>query len=724
VNGLHKLLNAWVHSHNFETLSAFLYAIVDRIEPDVGPPKAAEKTLPQWASAQGEDEFGLWAELAYEGVVQRMRWIPPGRFGMGSPEDEPDRCDDEVLHEVELTRGYWLADTACTQALWVAVMGSNPSYFSEDANCPVEQVSWEDCQAFCEKLKAMFPGLEARLPSEAEWEYACRAGTQTPFSSGIDITPDQANYDGRYPYAGGTKGEYRETTVTVKSMPANPWGLYEIHGNVWEWCQDWYGEYSAEPQVDPTGPAEGHYRVFRGGCWDFQARVCRSACRNDWPPTHRRDDLGFRLAAGQPVQQNKLAGAEGARGTAEPSGAKPTSGPKATEAPHLRTSAEWMRWYREHMTQDDVGPLQVIHAMIAERDEALAKHDGGAVGRKAQARLLEGMPPGTSLCYWYRPNEMVTILGFPGDNEDHNCDTMGCASVCSHVVNWINVGALRARVKELERACDGSRALLDKTRQDLAKTREAVAERDEYLASLRKKMSDLQDQTGNHDAGLRRSISDLDATVARVKEERDAAVAERNALAERVRRQDVHLAVLRTERDEGRNRENGLKHAMSDMSASDMYAIANKVEAECDELRKRLAECIGGEMRKQGNVSDALAAMAATLSRVEAERDELRKRLSEGTDMVMAAQRNTNDASETLARVKEERDKLREAFCRFEKALNEATHERDKLREACEAALRMMSSEREPVVCGVLREALEVVRAGTDPAVLITKGHP
>jgi sulfatase modifying factor 1 len=254
--------------------------------------------LPQWASAQGEDEFGRWAELAHEGAVQRMRWIPPGRFGMGSPEDEPDRCDDEVLHEVELTRGYWLADTACTQALWVAVMGSNPSYFSEDANCPVEQVSWEDCQAFCEKLKAMFPGLEARLPSEAEWEYACRAGTQTPFSSGIDITPDQANYDGDCQYCGQSTGEHKGTTVPVRSLPSNRWGLYEIHGNVWEWCQDWYGEYSAKPQVDPTGPAEGLYRVNRGGCWDNRARYCRSAYRNHGLPAGRDDYLGFRLAAG------------------------------------------------------------------------------------------------------------------------------------------------------------------------------------------------------------------------------------------------------------------------------------------------------------------------------------------------------------------------------------------------------------------------------------------
>ena len=114
--------------------------------------------------------------------------------------------------------------------------------------------------------------MNARLPTEAEWEYACRAGTNTPFSFGDNITPEQVNYDGNYPYADGKKGLYREKTVPVKSLPANAWGLYEMHGNVWEWCQDWYGDYPAEPVTNPEGSQAGVERVVRGGSWDFSTR--------------------------------------------------------------------------------------------------------------------------------------------------------------------------------------------------------------------------------------------------------------------------------------------------------------------------------------------------------------------------------------------------------------------------------------------------------------------
>jgi hypothetical protein len=170
-----------------------------------------------------------------------------------------------------LSRGFWLADTACTQALWQAVTGAKPSYFKDDARNPVENVSWDEVQAFLSELNRRVPGLQARLPSEAEWEYACRAGTTTPFSFGDNITPEQVNYDGNYPYAGGEKGLYRQKTVPAGSLPANPWGLYEMHGNVWEWCADWYGDYPNTPQVDPTGPQTGASRVLRGGSWTSTA---------------------------------------------------------------------------------------------------------------------------------------------------------------------------------------------------------------------------------------------------------------------------------------------------------------------------------------------------------------------------------------------------------------------------------------------------------------------
>ncbi|WP_287697970.1 formylglycine-generating enzyme family protein [Accumulibacter sp.] len=254
----------------------------------------------RWRSEQalGFDAFGLFGEISVGGVSQRFRWISPGRFLMGSPVDEPERDGAEVQHEVALSRGFWLADTACTQAFWQAVTGSNPSHFQGDARNPVEQVSWDDAQRFIGKLKSRLPGLPVRLPTEAEWEYACRAGTTTPFSFGDQITPELVNYNGNYPYAGGEKGLDRQTTVPVASLPANPWGLYEMHGNVIEWCADWFGDYPAEPQVDPQGPQTGVYRVLRGGSWLDRGRLVRSALRHWFVAGYRYRRFGFRLALG------------------------------------------------------------------------------------------------------------------------------------------------------------------------------------------------------------------------------------------------------------------------------------------------------------------------------------------------------------------------------------------------------------------------------------------
>ena len=261
---------------------------------------------PPFADAWGDDAFGLWAdvELSASGergaVVQRLRWIEPGSFLMGSPEDELERDTDEgPQHQVTLTEGFWLADTACTQALWQAVTGANPSHFSGDPERPVEQVRWQNVQGFLRKLEALAPGCRAALPTEAQWEYACRAGTDTPFSFGEQITPEQVNYNGKYPYAGGEKGLYREQTAPVKSLPPNPWGLYEMHGNVWEWCRDGLRKYDSEPREDPTGPvleAEDVPRVVRGGSWFSDARWARSAYRRTWLPGYRLRDQGFRLS--------------------------------------------------------------------------------------------------------------------------------------------------------------------------------------------------------------------------------------------------------------------------------------------------------------------------------------------------------------------------------------------------------------------------------------------
>ncbi|MDS4040297.1 MAG: formylglycine-generating enzyme family protein [Candidatus Competibacter sp.] len=271
------------------------------------PPGPAPEHFPApWASDWGEDPYGLWQSLTYRGVRQAFRWLPPGRFLMGSPENEHARYDDELQHEVILTRGFWLAETTCTQALWQAVMGMNSSSFEGDRR-PVETVSWNEVQDFIEQLNGAVPELAARLPTEAEWEYACRAGTTTPFSFGEDITPEQVNYQGNYPYRGSMKGQYRGKTVEVASLPVNPWGLYEMHGNVWEWCQDWYAKDSV---VDPTGPATGEGRVLRGGSWINVGRRVRSAYRNHGEPGNRDALIGFRLALGPELRQDERAGGD------------------------------------------------------------------------------------------------------------------------------------------------------------------------------------------------------------------------------------------------------------------------------------------------------------------------------------------------------------------------------------------------------------------------------
>jgi formylglycine-generating enzyme required for sulfatase activity len=236
--------------------------------------------------------------LRVEGVEMALRWCPPGNFTMGSPKSEKDRQDDEHQVLVRLTQGFWLAETECTQGQWQAVMGSNPSDF-KGPKLPVETVSWDDAQEFIAKmngLKVLPTDWKWALPTEAQWEYACRAGTPTAFAFGDSLSSRQANFNGNYPYGGGAKGPYLKQTVDVGSYPANGWGLHDMHGNVWERCADWYGE-KLRGGVDPTGVSTGTDRVFRGGGWYFIGGGCRSAYRSGDPPDSRGYDLGFRLAA-------------------------------------------------------------------------------------------------------------------------------------------------------------------------------------------------------------------------------------------------------------------------------------------------------------------------------------------------------------------------------------------------------------------------------------------
>ena len=250
------------------------------------------------AERQADDAVGPCLTLSIGNAWQGFRWIPPGCFVMGSPVDEAERGSAEVLHEVQLSRGFWLADTACTQALWMAVWPVNPSHFADDARNPVENVAWHDAQRFIGELNRRLPGLQARLPTEAEWEYACRAGTTTPFSFGTTVSTDEVNYHGGFPYPGGEPGPYRQRTLPVGSLPPNAWGLYEMHGNVWEWCEDWYADYPTEPQIDPRGPTFGKMRVLRGGTWSDPARYARSATRSRIEPAYRPRSTGFRLVLG------------------------------------------------------------------------------------------------------------------------------------------------------------------------------------------------------------------------------------------------------------------------------------------------------------------------------------------------------------------------------------------------------------------------------------------
>lgn len=258
---------------------------------------------PPFASAWGDDVYGLWADLALPGtkeskaIRQRFRWIEPGEFLMGSPENELGRNMYEVQHLVTLTKGFWLADTTVTQALWLSVMGSESfSLFTGDQENPVEQVGCYDADSFIEKLNSLIFGLTAILPSEAQWEYACRAGSVTPFSFGIDATQDQVNFgDGK----NEKKSIYRNKTVPVKFFPPNPWGLYEMHGNVWEWCQDaWLGNLGFDPVTDPLNNLEKRYinRVLRGGSWYTSVSSSRSASRRYDSPNVLYPFFGFRLA--------------------------------------------------------------------------------------------------------------------------------------------------------------------------------------------------------------------------------------------------------------------------------------------------------------------------------------------------------------------------------------------------------------------------------------------
>lgn len=222
-------------------------------------------------------------------------YVPPGTFAMGSPPDELGRDLDETLHKVTLTKGFYLQNTEVTQSQWKVVMGENPAMLKNDDR-PVENVSWSDALTFIRTLNQIENTSAYRLPTEAEWEYACRAGAQTSFPTGPSLSTDQANFDGNHPYNGYDKGVFRRRTVKAGAFPANDWGFNDMSGNVWEWCQDYYGRYSSAVESNPTGPASGTFRVMRGGSWFYDIQSCRCASRCKAYASKRSIMIGFRVA--------------------------------------------------------------------------------------------------------------------------------------------------------------------------------------------------------------------------------------------------------------------------------------------------------------------------------------------------------------------------------------------------------------------------------------------
>ncbi|MCG3126693.1 MAG: Hercynine oxygenase [Phycisphaerae bacterium] len=222
--------------------------------------------------------------------------IPAGEFDMGSPDAEEGRYDDEgPQRRVRITRAFYIGVCEVTQAQWRAVMGSTQQSWFKGDDLPVESITALDCQEFCRRL-SQSSGMIVRLPSEAEWEYACRAGTDAPFAFGATISSQRVNFDGSTTYGGSAAGLNREQPTPVGSLEANAWGVCDMHGNVWEWCADWYARYPATPHVvDPEGPPNGEYRVLRGGSWGREAALCRSAARVRTNPAARSADSGFRV---------------------------------------------------------------------------------------------------------------------------------------------------------------------------------------------------------------------------------------------------------------------------------------------------------------------------------------------------------------------------------------------------------------------------------------------
>jgi formylglycine-generating enzyme required for sulfatase activity len=274
-----------------------------------------------WPADEDERQTGDVATFTLPGgATLEMVWVEPGTFMMGSSQEEINRLNSQYnttwysnegpQHQVTITRGFWLGKYELTQGQWTSVMGTRPwadsAYVQEDPSHPGVYISWEDVQSFIVKLNQAEVLQAYRLPTEAEWEYACRAGTTTRWSFGDDESQLQ-NYAWYSDNAGDVDERYAHEVGTW--LP-NPWGLYDMHGNVYEWCWDWYGSYSSGAQVDPMGPSSGSDRVFRSGCFNCLARSSRSAFHTGMPPRTRDDIVGARLVRQEPQPEGREPGSQ------------------------------------------------------------------------------------------------------------------------------------------------------------------------------------------------------------------------------------------------------------------------------------------------------------------------------------------------------------------------------------------------------------------------------
>ena len=259
---------------------------------------------PETARAQGTDK------AITNAIGMKLTLIPAGKFLMGSPAGEEERDAEELQHEVEISKPFYIGVYEVTQGQYEKVKEKNTAFFRQGQDFPMDQVRWPDAVDFCRKLSALADEKKAgrvyRLPAEAEWEYACRAGTTTVFHFGHALSSKEANFKGSFPYGGAAKGFFLQKTAKVGSYGPNAWGLYDMHGNVAEWCSDYYDPdyYKNSPKQDPKGPANGvlktdfhneFYRVVRGGCWLDEARACRAAYRFRLQATEPYRWVGFRV---------------------------------------------------------------------------------------------------------------------------------------------------------------------------------------------------------------------------------------------------------------------------------------------------------------------------------------------------------------------------------------------------------------------------------------------